>query len=240
MIVIDADLQDPPELIAELLREWRNGFDVVYARRTHRAGESWLKTTTARYFYRLIGRLSRVSIPANTGDFRLMSRRSVDALLRLREHHRFMKGLFAWVGFPSKAVDYQRDPRAAGTTKFSYWKLWNFAIEGITSFSMLPLKVATYLGMGIALSAFVWGSWVIARTLVWGDPVPGWPSMTVTVLFLGGLQLFFIGIIGEYIGRIYNETKARPLYLVQDFHAPVSPGPEASAAAPCDAHLMRD
>ena len=229
VIVIDADLQDPPELIAELLREWQNGFDVVYARRTHRAGESWLKVMTASFFYRLIGQLSRVSIPANTGDFRLMSRRSVDALLRLREHHRFMKGLFAWIGFPSKAVDYQRDPRAAGTTKFNYWKLWNFAIEGITSFSMLPLKVATYLGMGIALSAFVWGAWVIARTLIWGDPVAGWPSMTVTVLFLGGLQLFFIGIIGEYIGRIYNETKARPLYLVQDFQAPRLPD-EAAAS----------
>ena len=224
VIVIDADLQDPPELIAELLCEWRNGFDVVYARRTHRAGESWLKITTASFFYRLIGQLSRVDIPANTGDFRLMSRRSVDALLRLREHHRFMKGLFAWVGFPSKAVDYQRDPRAAGTTKFNYWKLWNFAIEGITSFSMLPLKVATYLGMGIAFFAFVRGMWIVGRTLIWGDPVAGWPSMTVTVLFLGGLQLFFIGIIGEYIGRIYNETKARPLYLVQDFHAPVLGG----------------
>ena len=240
LIVIDADLQDPPELIVELLREWQNGFDIVYARRIHRAGESWLKITTASFFYRLIGRLSRVSIPANTGDYRLMSRRSVDALLRLREHHRFMKGLFAWVGFPSKAVDYQRDPRAAGTTKFNYWKLWNFAIEGITSFSMLPLKVATYLGMGIALSAFVWGTWVIARTLIWGDPVAGWPSITVTVLFLGGLQLFFIGIIGEYIGRIYNETKARPLYLVQGFQAPIPPYEAASAIGLNDGHEATD
>ncbi|MEO7243497.1 MAG: glycosyltransferase family 2 protein [Variovorax sp.] len=220
VVVIDADLQDPPELIADFLREWQSGFDVVYARRTHRDGESWLKKRTADFFYRTIGRLSKVEVPANTGDYRLLSRRAVDALLQLREHHRFMKGLFAWVGYPSKAVPYRRERRAAGASKFSYWKLWNFALEGITSFSMLPLKLATYLGIFIAFMAFVSGAWIIARTLIWSHDVAGYPSLIVTVLFLGGVQLFFIGIIGEYVGRIYNEVKKRPLYVVQSFKPP--------------------
>jgi len=217
VIVIDADLQDPPELIADFLKVWEEGFDVVYARRTDRDGETWLKKATAAYFYRMMTRLSNVQIPADTGDYRLLSRRAVQALLQLREQHRFMKGLFAWVGFPSKGIDYRRDPRAAGTTKFNYWKLWNFALEGITSFSILPLKLASYLGMAISLSAFIAGSWIFIKTLVWGDPVAGYPTLMVTILFLGGVQLLFVGIIGEYLGRIYNETKGRPLYFVQRY-----------------------
>ena len=217
IIVIDADLQDPPELIADFLRVWAEGFDVVYARRTDRDGETWLKKATASYFYRMMTRLSNVQIPADTGDYRLLSRRAVQALLQLREQHRFMKGLFAWVGFPSKAIEYRRDPRAAGTTKFNYWKLWNFALEGITSFSILPLKLASYLGMAISLSAFIAGSWIFIKTLVWGDPVAGYPTLMVTILFLGGVQLLFVGILGEYLGRIYNETKGRPLYFVQRY-----------------------
>ena len=216
VVIIDADLQDPPELMADFIREWNNGFDVVYGRRTHRDGESWAKKATAHYFYQVIGKLSKVQIPANTGDFRLMSRRAVDALLQLREHHRFMKGLFAWVGYPATAVDYRRPPRAAGTTKFNYWKLWNFALEGITSFTILPLKLATYLGIFIALFSVLAGMWIILKTLMWGEGVAGYPSLIVTILFFGGVQLFFIGVIGEYLGRIYNETKVRPLYVVQN------------------------
>ena len=217
VVVIDADLQDPPELIHELIKEWQHGYDVVYAKRTVREGETWLKRATAAWFYRLIQQVSRVKIPANTGDFRLMSRRSVDALLMLREQHRFMKGLFAWVGFPSKAVEYQRDQRFAGETKFNYWKLWNFALEGITSFTIAPLKVATYVGLCTSLFAFAYAVWIIFKTLVYGDIVRGYPTIMVTILFLGGGQLFFIGVIGEYVGRIFNETKARPLYCVQGY-----------------------
>ena len=227
VIVNDADLQDPPELIADFLRAWEEGFDVVYARRIDRDGETWLKKATAAYFYRMMTRLSNVNIPADTGDYRLLSRRAVHALLQLREQHRFMKGLFAWVGFPSKGIDYRRDARAAGTTKFNYWKLWNFALEGITSFSILPLKLASYLGVAISLSAFIAGSWIFIKTLVWGDPVAGYPTLMVTILFLGGVQLLFVGIIGEYLGRIYNETKGRPLYFVQRY----TPAPSVSQHA---------
>jgi glycosyltransferase involved in cell wall biosynthesis len=220
VIVIDADLQDPPELIHDFIREWNNGFDVVYARRTRRDGESWLKKTTASAFYSVMERQAgKVRIPRDTGDFRLMSRRAVNALLRLREHHRFMKGLFAWIGYPSKAVEYRRDPRAAGKTKFNYWKLWNFALEGITSFTIGPLKIASYLGLLTSSLAFVYGLWIIGKTLLLGHDVPGYPSLMVTILFLGGIQLFFIGVLGEYLGRIFGETKNRPLYLVQD-HRP--------------------
>ena len=234
IVILDADLQDPPELIADFVREWKNGHDVVVARRTHRDGETWIKKLTAHGFYRVIGAMSKVDIPANTGDCRLMSRRAVDSLLRMREHHRFMKGLFAWVGYPTKVVDYRREPRAAGTTKFNYWKLWNFAIEGITSFSIFPLKLATYFGVLIALAAFVAGAWIVLKTLVWGEDVPGYPSLMVTMLFLGGVQLFFIGILGEYLGRIYNETKQRPLYLVQSYSAARTAETASQHAAPAD------
>ncbi len=213
--IFDADLQDPPSLLLEFVRQWEAGFDVVYARRTDRDGESWLKKATASAFYQLMAKISRVQIPPDTGDCRLMSRRAVDALGQLREQHRFMKGLFAWVGYPSVAVEYRREPRAAGSTKFNYWKLWNFALEGVTSFTTAPLKLATYVGVSIALLAFVAGAWIIAKTLIWGDVVRGYPTLMVTVLFLGGIQLFFIGVLGEYIGRIFGESKARPLYLVQ-------------------------
>ncbi len=218
VVVIDTDLQDPPELIPELVRQWRAGFDVVYAQRTEREGESWMKRTTASAFYRVIKRLSRVSIPQDTGDFRLMSRRSVDALLELREHHRFMKGLFAWVGFPQIAVPYRRDARFAGDTKWNYWKLWNFAIEGITSFTTVPLKIASYMGLLISLLAFVYAAFIIYKTLVFGEDVRGYPSMMVVVLLLGGIQLASLGVIGEYLGRMFNETKNRPLYVTQGLY----------------------
>lgn len=218
VVVIDADLQDPPELIPELIKHWQDGYDVVYAKRSSRQAESFLKKFTASIFYRVMQRVSRVPIPRNTGDFRLMSRRAVDSLGRLRETHRFMKGLFAWIGYPQKAILYQRDPRHAGETKWNYWKLWNFAIEGITSFTGAPLKLATYLGLFTALGAFVYGAWVIFKTIMYGDPVAGYPSLMVVVLFLGGVQLVTIGIIGEYLGRTFSESKQRPLYFVNTYH----------------------
>jgi polyisoprenyl-phosphate glycosyltransferase len=221
-VVIDADLQDPPELIAELVARWREGFDVVYARRIEREGESWLKRTTSAGFYRVMRRLSHVPIPRDTGDFRLLSRRALVALTRLRERHRFMKGLFAWVGYPQCAVAYRREARYSGKSKFNYWRLWNFALEGITSFSTAPLRVATYAGVTVAGMAFLFGAWIVFRTLLWGDDVPGYPSLMVTVLFIGGVQLTALGIIGEYLGRLYDESKQRPLYLIRDSTHPAS------------------
>ncbi len=217
VVMIDADLQDPPEVIPDLVAAWRQGWDMVYAQRRVREGETWLKRATADAFYRMMQRVGRVRLPRNTGDFRLMSRRVVDALLQLREHHRFMKGLFAWVGFPSVAVPYDRAPRFAGQTSFDYWKLWNFTLEAITSFTVMPLKVATYLGLVTALFAVVYGGQIIVRTLLFGNPVPGYPSLMAVVLFLGGAQLVTLGIIGEYLGRVFNETKGRPLYLVERY-----------------------
>ncbi len=220
VVVIDADLQDPPELIPDLLRKWREGFDVVYAQRESRDGESVAKKATAYAFYRLIQRMSRVEIPADTGDFRLLSRRALDALKQLREQHRFMKGLFAWIGFPQVAVGYSRDPRFAGTTKFNYWRLWNFALEGITSFTIAPLKFATYVGAAIAAAAFAYAAWFVAKTLIFGDPVTGFPTLIVVTLFLGGVQITFLGIIGEYLGRMFDETKRRPLYFLKGLDLP--------------------
>ncbi len=227
-VVLDADGQDPPELIPQLVARWQAGFDVVYGTRTSRAGESWLKRTTASTFYRLMGRMSDTGIPADTGDFRLMSRRVLVALRGLRERQRFMKGLFAWVGYPQVAFPYERHPRLAGRSKFSYWRLWNFALEGITGFSTAPLRVATYAGLATALLAFAYGSWIIAKTLLWGDPVQGWPTTMAVILFLGGVQLMALGTIGEYLGRLYIEAKQRPLYLVQDWRpGDASPAPGA-------------
>jgi glycosyltransferase involved in cell wall biosynthesis len=215
VVVIDTDLQDPPELIPEMIRHWQEGYDVIYAQRTARHGEGWLKKVTAAAFYRIIQKVSRVQIPQDTGDFRLMSRRAVDALKTLREQHRFMKGLFAWIGFPQKPIPYRRDPRFAGVTKWNYWKLWNFALEGITSFTIAPLKVATYMGLTIAFMAFLYAAFIVYKTLVFGDDVRGYPSLMVVILLLGGIQLASLGIIGEYLGRMFNETKGRPLYLLQ-------------------------
>ena len=234
VVVIDADLQDPPEVIADLVATWREGFDVVYAQRSVRHGEGAVKRATAAAFYRLMQRVGgRVTLPKDTGDFRLMSRRAVDALLQLREQHRFMKGLFAWIGFPAKAVLYERAPRAAGTTKWNWWKLWNLSLEGITSFTVGPLKLATYLGLLTAFAAVVYAVQVIVKTLILGADVPGYPSLMTVVLFLGGVQLMTLGIIGEYLARVFNETKNRPLYLVER-HLPSGP-PAARVQAPAPA-----
>lgn len=214
VIVIDSDLQDPPELIPELVSKWQEGYEVVYAQRVRRDGETWLKRWTASRFYRVIQHTGRVPIPKDTGDFRLMSRRALNALLQLREQHRFMKGLFAWIGFPQVAIPYVRDARFAGETKWNYWKLWNFALEGITSFTVAPLKLATYIGLVTALGAFSYGLVIIMKTLVMGVDTPGYASLMVVVLFLGGIQLIALGVIGEYLGRTFNEVKKRPLYIV--------------------------
>ncbi len=231
VIVIDADLQDPPEVIPELIEKWQEGYDVVYAQRTARDGETFFKKLSAKSFYRVIQRVSRVKIPADTGDFRLLSRRAVDALTKLREHHRFMKGLFAWIGYPQTAVYYHREPRFAGQSKWDYWLLWNFALEGITSFSIAPLKIATYAGMFTALGAFSYALFVIYKTIVYGDSVQGYPSLMVVILFLGGVQLMATGIIGEYLGRMFNETKQRPLYFVQAYESSHLQAPESRLQA---------
>ncbi|WP_373501478.1 glycosyltransferase family 2 protein [Desulfococcus sp.] len=214
VVIIDADLQDPPELIPEMVRLWREGYDNVYGQRMERLGEGFFKKFTAKYFYRLMARVGRFSIPKDAGDFRLLSRRAVLALRSLPESNRFMKGLFAWIGYRQIALPYSRDPRYAGKTKFDYWKLWNFALDGITSFTTLPLKIASYVGVLLSLGSFCYGAVIIAKTLLFGDPVRGYPSLMAVVLFLGGIQLLFMGAIGEYLGRMFDETKRRPLYLV--------------------------
>lgn len=215
VIPIDADLQDPPELIADMINEWTKGFEVVLARRIDRTSDSYLKRKTAKLFYQFHNRVSSVKIPENVGDFRLMDRVVVDALQQLPEKQRFMKGLFAWVGFKTTTLDYVRHSRAAGKTNFSGWKLWNFALEGITSFSSAPLKLWTYIGGAGALASMIYALYIVARTLIHGIDVPGYASLLVAILFIGSLQLISVGILGEYIGRMYMESKNRPVYLIR-------------------------
>ncbi|MFN6562572.1 MAG: glycosyltransferase family 2 protein [Nostoc sp. ChiSLP01] len=222
VVPIDADLQDPPELIEQLIAKWREGYDVVYATRRSRQGESWIKRFTASAFYRTIGKMSQTPIPPNTGDFRLLDRRVVNALKQIPERNRFMKGLFAWVGFKQTSILYDRPQRYQGYTKWNYWKLWNFAIDGIAAFSLIPLKVWSYLGLSISLISFSYASFLVIRTLVFGIDIPGYASLMVAVLFLGGVQLLSLGMIGEYLGRVYDEVKGRPLYLVRDCYGLMS------------------
>ncbi len=213
-IILDADGQDPPELIPQFVAKWREGYDDIHGTRTERDGEGWLKRATAHGFYRVMQRLSKTPIPTDTGDFRLLSTRALAALRQLRERHRFMKGLFGWVGFEQVAIPYHREARVAGHSKFNLWRLWNFALEGVTSFSTAPLRVATYLGVLTAMLAFVYAVWIVLKAMLWGDPVAGWPTMMTVILLLGGAQLMALGVIGEYLGRLYEESKQRPLYLV--------------------------
>ncbi len=218
VVPFDADLQDPPELIPVLIAAWLKGADVVQARRIDRGADSYLKQKTAVAFYRAFNFFSPAKIPENVGDFRLMNRAAVNALKKLPERQRFMKGLFAWIGFNTVTVDYSRNARAFGTTKFSGWKLWNFAIEGITSFSTVPLKFWSYLGALGALLTFSYAVFIVVRTMIFGVDVPGYASLLVAVLFFGSLQLISVGVLGEYLGRIYMETKQRPVYLVRHLH----------------------
>ena len=214
VVPIDADLQDPPEVIGDFVRLWRDGYDVVYGVRAQRSGDSLGKRLTARLFYHLFNSLTEVRIPENTGDFRLMDRRVVDALRRLPERNRFMKGLFAWVGFRQTGVEYDHDARAAGASKFRFWRLWNLALDGITAFSTLPLRVWSYVGVAISVIAFLYAAFILFWTLALGISVPGYASLIVVVLFLGGIQLITLGVIGEYLGRLYAEAKRRPTYVV--------------------------
>ncbi len=215
VIPIDVDLQDPPELIPRLLEQWQQGFDIVNAVRSSRRSDSLVKRTTARMFYRIFNSLSNFDIPSDAGDFRLLSRRVCDQLRSMRESHRFMKGLSAWVGMPMTTIYFERSPRSGGVTKWNYWRLWNYALEGIVSFSAVPLKLASYLGLLTAVVSFLYAGFLVVRTMIFGDPVRGYPSMMAALLFLGGVQLIFIGVIGEYIARIHDEVKGRPIYVIE-------------------------
>lgn len=213
VVLLDADGQHPPQTILEMIDAWRAGYDVVYGVRRDRQHDTWIRRQTARAFYRLVGRFGDVEIPMNAGDFRLLSRKAVAAVISLREHHRFMKGVFAWVGFPSRAVIFDVAPRTAGRSSFNLWRLWNLSLEGLTSHTVAPLKASTYLGLAVAGLAFVYGAYIVGKTLIMGDPVPGFPTLVTLILFLGGIQLVVLGIIGEYLGRVFKETKNRPLYF---------------------------
>lgn len=239
-LILDADGQDPPELMPRFIEYWRQGYDDVHGTRAVREGEGWIKRGTAHLFYRVIGRLSKTPIPADTGDFRLLSARALAALRQLRERHRFMKGLFGWVGFNRVAIEYEREPRAAGRSKYNLWQLWNFALEGITGFSTAPLRLATYLGLLTALVAFGYGTWVIAKALLFGDPVQGWPTMMAVILFLGGVQLIALGLIGEYLGRLYMESKQRPLYFVDTWLPPSEVGSMRVERVGGESHAQRE
>ena len=217
-VIIDADLQDPPELIPEMISWWEKGYDDVYARRSSRQGESWLKKTTSRLFYNTLQSVTRIPIQKDTGDFRLLDKRAVEALKQIRESQRYTKGYFSWIGFNKKEITYDRDPRAAGETHFNYLKLINLAIEGIVSFSTAPLRLATVMGTVVAVATFIYLVYIVIRTIIFGTNLAGYPSTLAVILFLGGAQLLSLGIIGEYIGRIFNETKDRPLYLIEELH----------------------
>ncbi|GAK84401.1 polymyxin resistance protein ArnC [Vibrio ponticus] len=215
VILIDADLQDPPELIPQMLTKWREGFDVVNMQRRERHGETWLKRQSAALFYRLLNSLTKSTIPENVGDFRLLSRRVVEHINRMPERNRYMKGIFSWPGFTQYTLQFDRDARFCGQTKWNYLKLFGLAVDGITSFSIRPLRLATFFGALIAGAAFIYGMVIITQTLLWGNEVTGYPSLMVVQLALGGIQLLSIGVLGEYIGRIFIEAKQRPLFLVR-------------------------
>lgn len=216
VIPIDVDLQDPIDVIPVLIEKWQEGADVVLAKRTDRSTDGWLKRKTAEWFYKLHNKISTPKIEENVGDFRLMSRETVENIKLLPERNLFMKGVLSWVGGNVDIVEYTRAERSAGESKFNGWKLWNLALEGITSFSTFPLRMWTYIGLFVAALSFVYGGWMIIDKLIWGNPVPGYPSLLVSILFLGGIQLIGIGVLGEYIGRIYTESKKRPKYLLKD------------------------
>lgn len=215
VIPIDVDLQDPIDVIPVLIEKWQEGADVVLAKRTDRSTDGWLKRKTAEWFYKLHNKISTPKIEENVGDFRLMSRETVENIKLLPERNLFMKGVLSWVGGNVDIVEYTRAERSAGESKFNGWKLWNLALEGITSFSTFPLRMWTYIGLFVAALSFVYGGWMIIDKLIWGNPVPGYPSLLVSILFLGGIQLIGIGVLGEYIGRIYTESKKRPKYLLK-------------------------
>lgn len=216
VVPLDSDLQHPPEFILEMLKEWEAGYEVVLARRSNRDTDHPVQKMTANYFYKVHNMISDIDIPADVGDFRLMDKKVVLAVRALPENRRFMKGLFAWVGFSTVTLEYSVEPRAHGHTSFNTWKLWNFAIEGITSFSSAPLRIWTYLGSAIAATSFLYAIYLIIKTVVFGIDTPGYASLMVAILFVGGVQLMGIGVIGEYLGRVFSETKRRPVYIIRE------------------------
>jgi len=216
VVPIDVDLQDPPELILNFVKKYQEGYDVVVGKRVDRTTDTHAKRISAELFYKMHNKISDIEIPHNVGDYRLMSRRVVEELKKLPETQRFMKGIFAWLGFKTAVIEYKRESRIAGETSFNGWKLWNFALDGITSFSTAPLRIWLYIGMVLAFISFIYGSWIVLKTLIFGIDSPGYASMITVVLFLGGIQLMGIGILGEYIGRIYLESKNRPVYIIED------------------------
>lgn len=216
VIPIDADLQDPPELIPQMVQKWKDGFEVVIARRKSRLTDSYGKRLSARLFYRFFNSISEIEIPPDAGDFRLIDRKALEALQQLGERNRFLKGLFAWVGFRTCTLEFDREARLAGQSKWKKWKLWNFALDGIFAFSSVPLRIWVYFGGFVSFLSFLYASILVVRTLLHGIDVPGYASLMVVTLFLGGIQLIGLGILGEYVSRIYTEVKQRPLYLVRD------------------------
>lgn len=217
VIIIDADLQDPPELIPEMIIYWEQGYDDVFAKRRSRAGESWFKKWSSSRYYKILETLSNIPVQRDTGDFRLLDRRCIDALQQLREGQRYTKGMYSWIGFNKKEILFDRDPRAAGETKWNYGKLFNLAIDGITSSTIAPLRFSSLLGVIISVAAFFFMIIVVIRAFLYGDPVPGYPSLMAVILFLGGIQLLSLGIIGEYLGKVFYETKDRPVYFVEEY-----------------------
>lgn len=217
-IIMDADLQDPPELIPEMISWWEKGYQDVSAKRRSRAGESFFKKWSSHAFYTILQKMSSVPMQRDVGDFRLLDKQCLNALRLMRESQRYTKGLFSWIGFEKKEVLFDRDARAAGKTKWNYWKLLNLAIEGITSFTIAPLRASAFVGCILAFFAILYMLFIVLRTLICGEDVPGYPSLVSIILFIGGIQLFFLGIIGEYLGRVFNESKFRPLYLVKDYN----------------------
>ncbi len=218
-VIIDADLQDPPELIPDMIKLWEEGYDDVYAKRRSREGETWLKQATSKLYYKSLQKVTNIPIQEDTGDFRLLDKRVVEALKLFRESQRNTKAMFSWVGFNKKEILYDRDPRAAGETKWNYMKLVNLAIDGITTFTTAPLRISTVAGVLVSAFSFIYLFFLIIRTVFFGTDLAGYPSMMAVILFLGGVQLLSLGIIGEYIGRIFNETKQRPLYFVEEYHS---------------------
>ena len=226
MVIVDADLQDPPALIPEMIKYWEEGYEDVYARRRTRGKESWLRKWLSIKFYKLLQRTSRFDVLQNVGDFRLLDRRCINALKRMRESERYTKGMFCWIGFNKKEVEFDRGDRVAGSSSWGYKQLFSLAIDGITSFTSAPLRISTFVGFVVSMLAFIYMIYVFIKALIWGDPVQGYPSMVILILFLGGIQLLSLGIIGEYIGRIYNETKNRPDYIVREFNGVPDMGDE--------------
>ena len=218
IVPMDADLQDPPELIAKFVELWRQGYDVVLAKRNDRQEDSFAKRFSSSLFYKLNNKISDLKLPDNVGDFRLFTRKVLNAINSLPENQRFMKGIFAWVGFNSITIEYKRPQRIAGNSKFNGWKLWNFALQGITGFGTLPLRIWTYIGFIVSFLAFIYASFLILRTLIMGIDLPGYASLVVIILFLGGLQLMGVGILGEYVGRIYMESKRRPPFIIDEIY----------------------